>query len=612
MANYVRSNTIFIVKPLNNDAVKSLKSIDNGQAFDFHDGLEEFGGRMEHQSHLGLHSTSSLPTASGTELHVHFNSGLRNASRGFVFGTDKRFCDVHLSDPSVDGQWPRISGQHFRISFDLDTRSLELHNESREGTRVLTPSHASRPKLLGQRGKHVINALEYTEIIAGRLKFEIVIPLRRACYRQYHSLGDYFELAIATTFGRYKNLFISMTQATEFSMTSEEAYSDRLLKAFLEAEHIVHAVGLLYDSQYPEFGSEILATEFFELGSLADLKDVSAEEMGITLSQSLQALAFLHDDKKMKHGNIKPTNILVQSRAPALFVKLSDFLLTPQYVYLEKKSFYGRGPYTAPDMFFSWAGPTASDIWALGVVGYEMIYYPRPFEDCVDDDWPTVVNAAVNNDTSKAPSAQLLLRRMLKMEATERPSAKQCLLDPWLQSLSSPSSTEPPSKLLCHPDQEAIRALPATEPSFPGQVPMNPSTGQLATPCRSVKEEVTKARTSKTVQAGSNRRQKDLDSPVAQGTRSAIAKDMSKVVTTGMPSDWQVFTTTHAKAYDQAITSSGGRVSRALPTPEEYEEVQKGNQEMQISKKRCTADDIQQRSRLGDCSHEDVHKGEHR
>lgn len=193
MAKCVRSNTIFIVKPLNPDAVTSLKSIHNTKAFDFHDGLEGLGPRVGHQSHLGRQCTSSLPTASGTELHVHFNSGPRNASRGFVFGSDKSFCDVHLPNPSVDGPWLGISGQHFRIGFDLDARSLEVHNESPEGTRVLTPSHASRPKVLGQLGKHVINALEYTEIEAGRLKFEIVIPLRRGCYRQYEENWNTFR-----------------------------------------------------------------------------------------------------------------------------------------------------------------------------------------------------------------------------------------------------------------------------------------------------------------------------------------------------------------------------------------------------------------------------------
>lgn len=195
MAKCVRSNTIFIVKPLNPDAVRSLKSIHNAKAFDFHDDLEGLGHRVEHQSHL----TSSLPTASTTELHVHFNSGPRNASRGFVFGSDKRFCDVHLDDQRVDGQCLGISGQHFRIGFDLDARSLELHNESPVGIRVLTPSHASRPKVLGQFEKHVINALEYTEIVAGRLKFEIVIPLRRGCYRQYEENWNTFRDKFRTT-----------------------------------------------------------------------------------------------------------------------------------------------------------------------------------------------------------------------------------------------------------------------------------------------------------------------------------------------------------------------------------------------------------------------------
>ncbi|KAL9013635.1 MAG: hypothetical protein Q9173_001687 [Seirophora scorigena] len=667
MANCVRSNTIFIVKPLNPVAVTSLKSTHNAKTFDFHDGLEEFGRIMKHQSHLGLECTSSLPTASGTELHVQFNPGPRNASQGFVFGSDTRFCDVHLPDILVDGKWQGISGQHFRIGFDLDARLLEVHNESPDGTRVLTPSHASRPRVLRQSGKHVINALEYTQIVAGRLKFEIVIPLRRGCYRQYEENWNTFRDECRMTVPFLGQLFRDqdirrarhgknhweryylqkpghlddtkyrsfdgvgqglLGQTAQVSGPGKEtlavklphwpvgwnarAYLEEVISKGISHEHIVHVVGLLYDSEYPEFGSKILATEFFELGSLADLKDVSAEEVGVTLLQSLQALAFLHDDKNMKHGNIKSTNILVQSRAPALVVKLSGFLLTPLYVYLDKRSFYGRGPYTAPHMSLSWEGTTAIDIWALGVVGYEMIDYPRPLRRCVSRDWPIVVNAAVNNETSKAPSAQPLLRRMLTMEATERPSAKECLLDPWLRSLSSPSSTEPPSKLLCHPDQEAIRALPTTEPCFPGQVAINPSSGQPATPHPSVKEEMTIARTREAFQAGSNRQLKALDTPVAQSTRSAITKDMSRVVKTRTPNDSQLPATTHAKAYDQAITSSGGRVSGALPTPEEYDEMQKGDRKMQISKKQCTAHSIQQRSRLGDHPYEDVHKGERR
>ncbi len=95
-----------------------------------------------------------------------------------------------------------------------------------------------------------------------------------------------------------------------------------------------------------------------------------------------QALSAAHD-KGVVHRDLKPENIMVQTLgAEEEVVKLIDFgiaSLTSSNDAVEKTTVAGTLPYMAPEQFRGQPAP-ASDIWALGVIAYEMLTGRLPFQ----------------------------------------------------------------------------------------------------------------------------------------------------------------------------------------------------------------------------------------
>ena len=84
----------------------------------------------------------------------------------------------------------------------------------------------------------------------------------------------------------------------------------------------------------------------------------------------LRALEHLHM-QNLVHRDIKPPNILVQSRWPPHFM-LCDFGLanhTP-----DLRTFCGTAAYVAPEVRKGFSYTPALDIWSLRVVVYEYVY----------------------------------------------------------------------------------------------------------------------------------------------------------------------------------------------------------------------------------------------
>ena len=101
------------------------------------------------------------------------------------------------------------------------------------------------------------------------------------------------------------------------------------------------------------------------------------------LHQIAQALSAAHD-KSVVHRDLKPENIMVQTNSEAEEnVKLIDFgiasLKDSQATATEKTQIIGTLPYMAPEQFRGQPEP-ASDIWALGVIAYELLTGRLPFQ----------------------------------------------------------------------------------------------------------------------------------------------------------------------------------------------------------------------------------------
>lgn len=141
-------------------------------------------------------------------------------------------------------------------------------------------------------------------------------------------------------------------------------------------EHIVRFVGLI------EIPSPQLILEYLLLGNLQDQhtqQPITDQESLTILCQSLDALIFVHEEN-IVHQNIKPENILVQSREP-LHVKLSDFGRSKATTNLQTFCYAAPEIYTTSrDIYYT----KACDIWSLGVVVFKYANGPLPDFDVRD------------------------------------------------------------------------------------------------------------------------------------------------------------------------------------------------------------------------------------
>ncbi len=183
MAEFDYSNTILIVKPVGPDATASLQSDHNTNrlmSFHFEDGVSRVSGYDDSRSRECTPYVSRPPEL---ELHLQFDPGPKDAMQGFVFGTDKKKCDVQLlENPDPDNKYG-ISRQHFRIDFNWKSGFLRLNNMSpTNGTGMSAPSVNNAFQSLKYNNMHMLHPAEQTKVRVGTLVFEI-FPFRGRCWQ---------------------------------------------------------------------------------------------------------------------------------------------------------------------------------------------------------------------------------------------------------------------------------------------------------------------------------------------------------------------------------------------------------------------------------------------
>ncbi len=228
----------------------------------------------------------------------------------------------------------------------------------------------------------------------------------------------------------------------------------------------------------------ILVMDYITLGNLHEqhmkVARITNQEVIVMLDQLLRALGHLHFHGVV-HRDVKPENILIQSRGPRLepshfWVKLGDFSLSNDSSSL--KTFCGTKRYVAPEVRPGSHYTPAVDIWSLGIVIFEYGYGLPPDEK--GQDWYEVLMRRVQNwDPDRL--LDLLSTSMLQMDPQRRHSASECskkaselLIATPRQSLEddlgTPTEMTPTSVLM-----EAIRHLNEPNPMTDVHVSILPS-----------------------------------------------------------------------------------------------------------------------------------------
>ncbi|KYQ88493.1 putative protein serine/threonine kinase [Tieghemostelium lacteum] len=161
------------------------------------------------------------------------------------------------------------------------------------------------------------------------------------------------------------------------------------------------------------------------------------EEVMVYFIQMLYGLKYIHD-KGIIHRDIKPENILLHERdgnpnGPHL-VKISDFGVSKFLkVGDTTKTIIGTTLYFSPEMVKGETSYTHSaDIWALGVVLYELLALKMPFEK---DEIENYKFQPLNFKCEDFKPLNDLLKKMLKNNPN-RPTANDILEFPFIKTFT--------------------------------------------------------------------------------------------------------------------------------------------------------------------------------
>src|SRR5579859_6622081 len=255
-------------------------------------------------------------------------------------------------------------------------------------------------------------------------------------------IADRFELGNFLSQGGMGAVYRGRDTQTDDTVAIKQLKSDlladkpELVKRFVREGDALRAlnhpniVKLLTAAQHD--GKHYLVMEYVSGGSLADLlKTQPRLPMARVLAIALEladALARAHH-LKIIHRDIKPANVLLAEDGTP---RLTDFGIARvgETTMTKSSSVMGTVAYLSPEAFGSGPLDGRADLWAFGVMLFEMLAGERPFEG---ETTSAIIGAILNQRTPDlealrpdAPVALVdLIYRMLEKNREERiPSAR--------------------------------------------------------------------------------------------------------------------------------------------------------------------------------------------
>ncbi|CAK81564.1 unnamed protein product (macronuclear) [Paramecium tetraurelia] len=172
---------------------------------------------------------------------------------------------------------------------------------------------------------------------------------------------------------------------------------------------------------------------------------LSIKQQQLLIFELAKAIDKIHS-KCVCHRDLKPDNILVQITDDDAKIKIIDFGVSKKFVTKTRNSTLniemwtrtGSLFYQAPEIFAGGGYNQKVDIWAIGVIVYQLFCYGLPFQqDQIIDTIEMICDPNYNvENTAKFESLdqlqQDLLKRLLRKEPEKRLTSKEFILHPWL------------------------------------------------------------------------------------------------------------------------------------------------------------------------------------
>ena len=189
--------------------------------------------------------------------------------------------------------------------------------------------------------------------------------------------------------------------------------------------------------------SIIMLIEYAEGGDLYNilplLQNANTSTLIVLFRQILEAMAYLHS-KGIVHRDIKPENILLTDN---FMPKLADFGTSGNKRVIAN-TFCGTYEYMAPEIYLRRQHTDKVDVWAMGILLYELFHLKTPFVDDMLDNVKFKVENRILRFSKQCSDAMIdFVYKALKFDPLERPSIHELLQHELFKDCPAPKQEEP-------------------------------------------------------------------------------------------------------------------------------------------------------------------------
>ena len=198
----------------------------------------------------------------------------------------------------------------------------------------------------------------------------------KVCDRNFFvgkTLNDKYRIESMIGKGSFSMVFKASYNNTEYAVKCLTKTNDSQNDEYAIVKDLNHPNIVKVEDGFMDYNHFFIVTELLDMNLDQMYKRYKYRPMQIML-QLVNALVYLHDEKKVYHRDLKPDNILIKRQGSNFIAKLSDFGLSTREP-TSNGNRIGTPMYLSPEIYNSISGIpwSSNDVWALGCVFLELL-----------------------------------------------------------------------------------------------------------------------------------------------------------------------------------------------------------------------------------------------